>query len=302
MKLKLYALLVMAGALATAAQLMAAPTFTPFLSVDVNGYNAGGGQSLGPTELGYQGWEMAEGLFLDPSIDWGNSGAAGLTKVFPTSEGNITAKLTGIVPNAFRGARNRGDNSDAQGDMTQDFVFSQSGVDGFGQTYSKLTLSGLNPGQGYEFTGYARDHFNGGTDSWQAWSDRDFMGTDGPGAWMDANVGAGARYQPAPGGVNNPIPTKKRSPISGPPSNDPYGYAASYLAVADGSGVLELYTWADPNSFSGTQSATLLNGFQLGIIPEPTSLAMFGICSIGLLFVGRRRSGRRVTLSQTIAA
>jgi PEP-CTERM motif len=279
----------MAGALATATQAMAAPSFTPFLSVDVNGYNAGGGQSLGPTESGYQGWEMAEGLFLDPSIDWGNSGAAGLTKVFPTSEGNITANLKGIVPNSFRGARNRGDNTDAQGDMTQEFVFSQRGVDGLGQTYSKLTLSGLIPGQVYEFTGYARDHFNGGGDSFQAWSDRGFLGVDGPGAWMDANVGAGSLYQPAAGGVNNPIPTKMRSPVSGPASADPYGYAATYRAVADGSGVLELYTWADPNSFSGTQSATLLNGFQLSVAPEPTSLAMFAMGLIGLLFVGRRR-------------
>jgi hypothetical protein len=289
MKLKLYAFLVMAGALATATRLMAAPTFTPFLSVDVNGYNAGGGQALGPTEPGYQEWEMAEGLFLDPSIDWGNSGAAGLTKVFPTSEGNITANLKGIVPNSFRGARNRGDNSDAQGDMTQDFVFSQRGVEGFGQHYHKLTLSGLIAGQIYEFTGYARDHFNGGADSWQAWSDRGFMGTDGPGAWMDANVGAGALYQPAPGGVNNPIPTKWRSPTSGPASVDPYGYAATYRAVADGSGVLELYTWADPNSFSGTMTATLLNGFQLAVAPEPTSLAMLAMGLIGLLFVRRRR-------------
>ena len=58
----------------------------------------------------------------------------GLTKVFATSEGPITANLKGFAPNSFRGARNRGDNTDAQGDMTQDFVFSQRGVDGFGQT------------------------------------------------------------------------------------------------------------------------------------------------------------------------
>lgn len=43
------------------------------------------------------GWEAAEGLFLDPSIDWGNSGAAGLMRVFPTSEGNII----GVAPNSF---------------------------------------------------------------------------------------------------------------------------------------------------------------------------------------------------------
>jgi len=289
MKLKLYACLVVVGALVSVTQAVAAPMFEPFLSVDVNGYNAGGGQSIGPTEPGYQGWEMAEGLFLDPSIDWGNSGAAGLTKVFATTEGPITANLKGFAPNSFRGARNRGDNSDAQGDMTQDFVFSSRGVDGFGQTYNKLTLSGLAPGQEYEFTGYARDHFNGGTDSWQAWSDRGYLGADGPGPWMDANVGAGALYQPAPGGVNNPIPTKRRTPISGPAAVDPYGHAATYRAVADGSGVLELYGWGDPNTYSGTQTAALLNGFQIGIAPEPTSLAMFAIGLMGMMAAGRRR-------------
>ena len=51
---------------------------------------------------------MAEGLFLDPSIDWGNSGAAGLTKVFPTTEGNITANLIGVTANSLsRRAKSR---------------------------------------------------------------------------------------------------------------------------------------------------------------------------------------------------
>src|SRR5262245_56937989 len=107
---------------------LAAPTafaVAPFLSVDINGYNAGGGQAIGATEPGYQGWEMAEGLFLDPIIDWGSSGAAGLTRIFPTFEGNITANAIGVVPNSFRGARNRGANAEAQGGMTQDFIFSQ---------------------------------------------------------------------------------------------------------------------------------------------------------------------------------
>lgn len=292
MKLKAYACLaVFVCALATVAQALAAPTFAPFLSVDINGYNAGGAQTIGPTEAGYQGWEMAEGLFLPVNIDWGNSGAAGLTKVFSTSEGNITANLKGIAPNSFLGARNRSDNFDAQGDMTQDFVFSQRNVDGFGQTYIKLELSGLIPGQAYEFTGYARDHFNGGTDSWQAWSDRGFLGVDGPGAWMDANVGVGAFYQPAPGGINNPIPTRRRSPISGPASADPYGFAATYRAVADAGGVLEFYTWGDPNTYSGTNTATLMNGFQLTVVPEPSTLLL--VAMAGLAWLLPRRTQNR---------
>ena len=66
--------------------------------------------------------------------------------------------------------------------------------------------------RGMKSTAWARDHFNGGADSFQAWS-RSFSalgGVDGPSAWLDANVGAGASYQPAPGGTMNPIPTLAR--------------------------------------------------------------------------------------------
>jgi hypothetical protein len=290
--LRLYACLVLVGAVMSATQVIAAPAFTPFLAVDVDGYNAGGGQSLGPSEAGYQGWEAAEGLFLDPSIDWGNSGAAGLTKVFATSEGNITANMIGVTPNSFRGARNRGANSDALGALTQDFVFAQrDAAAGLGQHIIRLSLAGLTPGQQYEVTAFARDHFNGGADSFQAWTDRAALGgLDGPGAWMNANIGPGATYQPAPGGVNNPIPTFARSPLSGPSSADPYAYAATFLSAADAGGVLTFYGWADPNSFSGVQSATLLNGFQIAVaVPEPGTLVLVGAGLIGLL-IRRRRS------------
>lgn len=201
-----------------AARAMADPTFPSFLHVDIDGYAAGQGQSIGPTAAGFQGWEMAEGLFLDPSIDWPSSGAAGLTKVFGTSQGNITANLIGVVPNSSRGARNRGANADPNSDLTSDFVFAQRDTAiGFGRNYVKLTLSGLAPNTDYEVTTWARDHFNGGADSFQAWTDRDKLGgLDGPSAWLDANVSPGASYQPSPGGVLNPIPKYARSLVSNP--------------------------------------------------------------------------------------
>jgi hypothetical protein len=274
----------------TSAQALAAPLFTPFLSVDLDAYNAGGGQAIGPTAAGFQGWEMAEGLFLDPSIDWPGSGAAGLTKVFATGQGNITANLQGIVPNATRGARNRGANTDVLGDMTSDFVFAQrDGAVGFGRNYVRLQLSGLTPGQTYEITTWARDHFNGGTDSFQAWSTINKLGgLDGPSAWLDANVAAGASYQPAVGGTLNPIPTWARSPVSGPAGADAYTYAATFPAVANGSGVATIYGWSDPNSFSGVQGATLLNGFTVGLAPEPASAGLIGIALLGLSSIRRR--------------
>jgi hypothetical protein len=112
---------------------------------------------------------------------------------------------------------------------------------------------------------------------------------------MDANFGAGSLYQPTPGGGNNPIPSLpgngalSRQATSGPDSTDPYGYAHTLRIKADGSGMIELYTWADPDSYSGTQTATLLNGFQLGCAPEPTSLTLFALGLLGAMLIGRRR-------------
>jgi hypothetical protein len=307
MKLKLCACLAM-GALLIGTQALAAPLTTPFLAVDINGYNAGGGQSIGPTAAGFQGLEAAEGLFLDPSIDWGNSGAAGLTKVFSTSVGNITANLRGIAPSSTLGARNRGANTGALTDAYQDFVFAQRNVAGFGQHFVRVALSGLTPNQAYEVTTYAREPFNGGTGidsataSFEAWTDRAALGgLDGPGAWMDANVGAGALYQPVftdadmdpmtpdvNTGYKNPIPTLARTPISGPDSADQYAYAATFTSTADAGGVVTFYGFADPNGYSGTQTASLLNGFQVGIVPEPASAALLAVAFVGVAGLRRR--------------
>lgn len=306
MKLKLFACLVV-GALVTVTQAVAAPIFSPFLAVDLDGYNAGGGQSLGPTEAGFQGWEMAQGLFLDPSIDWPNSGASpavgapGLTKVFATSEGAITANLQGIAPQSERAARNRGANAGALSALYQDFVYAQRGLGGLGRHYVKLSLSGLNPGETYEFTAYGREPFNGGvgaTDtSFMAWSDRATIGFDGPDAWLDANVSPGALYQPiysspadpmTDGTYKNPIPTLNRHQISGPDSADPYAYSGSFLTTANGAGMVEVYGWNDSNGYGGTQLASLIGGFQLAQVPEPASLILIGMGMIGLAVYRRR--------------
>ncbi len=185
--------------------------------------------------------------------------------------------------------------------MLQDFVYAQRALAGLGRNYLRLTLSGLTPGQTYEFTVYGREPFNGGvgaTDSsFMAWSDRAAIGVDGPDAWLDANVGSGALYQPiysspadpmTDGTYKNPIPTKVRYQISGPDSADPYKYSGTFLTTADGSGVVQVYGWNDSNGYSGTQLASLMGGFTLGNVPEPASLAIFSIAMAGILVVRRR--------------
>lgn len=325
MKLSLYACLVV-GTLVAAVEAVAEPTVPRFLSVDINGYNSGGGQSIGATQAGFQGWEMATGLFLDPAIDWGNSGAAGLTKVFATSEGNITANLRGVAPGTELGARNRGvpgTDYPLRGAL-QDFVFAQNNTTvptdpvagpaggGFGQNYVRLELTGLTPNQRYQITMLAREQafttanreFDNPQMSAQAFSDIAALGgLDGPGAWLNANVGPNATYlgrwvdddmdtntPDVDTGYKNPIPILARRPITAfdhPLS--PYYYSASFGTTADATGKVVVYTWSDANTYNGSdiQRASLLNGFEIGYVPEPTSVALFAMGLIGL--AGRRR-------------
>lgn len=290
---------------------MAAPIATPFLSVDVNGYNAGGGQAKGPTEAGYEDFEGGEGLGLDPAVNWGGSGATGLTNTYSTSEGDISATIIGT--GSSLGARERGANSGGLPDLLRDFVFSQrDGANAYGRNYIKLQLSGLTPGQKYEVTLHAReqafDH-DGDDDpqtSHQAWTDLAALGgVDGPAAWLDANVGQDASYQPifvdddmdpntpdVDTGYKNPIPTLARSQVSGPDAlsmSDPYFHSASIVSTADGNGDVIVYGWSDPNGFGQTvQGASLLNGFAVGVIPEPTSAVLFVAGLIGITGVRRR--------------
>jgi PEP-CTERM motif-containing protein len=309
MKLKVCVCLFVGG-LVIASQAMATPLNTSrlFLSVDINGANTAGGQAIGPTQANFQPWDVtAITDEFDPNFNavnnWTTQAVPGMVKTFATTEGNITATLYGS--GTSYSARNRGANSGGFPDLYRDFVFAQrDNAIGFGRNYLKLKLSGLIPNNQYEFTGFAREPVftapnladpNDPGQSYQSWTDLGKLGgLDGPAAWLDTNVGAGASYQPAVGGVNNPIPKYARSQDAGPDSlsanvGAEYFHSASFYSTADASGTLTLYTWADPNGFGSTvQGASLLNGFQVGLIPEPASVVLFVAGLIGLVGLRRR--------------
>jgi len=318
MRLKLFACLSMAIALAATTQALAAPLFPSILTVDVD-LQRGPTGVTGPTQAGFQSWHIVadadpfDGAY-DPATDWNTNGglpavATGLSKTF----GSITANLGGATYNAAaradsRSGRDRGANAGGFSDLYRDFVFeqiaNQASAASFGRNYIKLVLSGLTPNQAYEFTGFAReDAFNSAdfTDpnapsvSFQAWSGINKLGGfDGPAAWLDANVSPGAAYAPAIGGTNNPIPTLGRSQVSGPDSlsaGNVLYHSATFSPVADATGKITVYTWSDPNSpqIAQTQGATLLNGFLIETVPEPASVVLVFMGAVGLLIAGRRR-------------
>jgi hypothetical protein len=276
----------------------ATPMFAPFLSVDVNG----GQTTVGPTQEDWTGRNV-----LDGSLAWSFSPST-LNNSYPVStsivsSGQVDVALTGVgVTLASRDRMNPPWNGDTNAccheplaHVYRDFAYSTRDTNiGFGRHYIEIEFSGLDVGQTYEITTLAYDQSSTGegeaeSAGYMAWS------LFNPAQWMDDNIGSGENYQPAINGVNNPVPTKYRAPVSGGwPSNyggfeaGMYHYSGSLRAKADSNGEIHVYGWADPNSYSA-QTISMIGGYEIGLAPEPTSLVLWGLGLIGIGLYGRRR-------------
>lgn len=284
------------AALAFSTHALAAPLYSPFLAVDINGGQGVYGptqpvQAGEPANPGWQGWNVNDGdLFGTLPIT--------VTKSFPTAgvaSGSVNVSMTAVGVSGTARLRSMA-SSEPWGDMQRDFVMTTRNTSGgFGRHYFQFDFSGLDPNKSYEIT-----MFNFDPNSSQTGNDRGYMawGIQNPATWLDTNVGTGQSYQPAVGGVSNPIPTLARVPDTGPwPSQSGAGgtfsggfyyYSGSFVVTANGAGAASVYGWSDPNSYN-SQTASLVNGFQISPVPEPTAIVLVGLGVVGLV-ANRRRS------------
>jgi hypothetical protein len=261
------------------------PAYSPFLSVDVN-INQSGSYN---NQSGFTAWNVAGGTSPGSPIS-ATFGSVGVTLTARNSAG------------AAAGARDRGAlGTDTWSSLYRDFYFiGHNSAVAFGLDYLRLDLTGLTPGQQYEFTGWTWDTGSSTLNNYEAW------GIVNPSNYL-AGLGQNNGYSPqdvnfAPGGANG-VPALGRSFMGNSYPTDPnnpyaskagfvseYASAAAFMFTADGSGNATIYAWNDSIAFTGQQAA-VINGFQLGLVPEPTTLTLLGIGALLGLYQIRRHRG-----------
>jgi hypothetical protein len=228
----------------------AAPTNTPFLSVDFDGSS---GAAFGPTQAGFSSFTVANPV--------GSTSVSETVGGFP-----ITIAQNPAATGATLTSRDRGSNGGSSFDsLYRDFalVLRDSGH-ALGYSYLSISIGGLSPNTTYEFTGFSSDAFATGNTNREGYS---------PNVPVEYQPGT----TPASGGPYF------FTPVFTNPAGE-YDDSVSFNATSDASGTLTVYAFGDSSSFSN-QTATIVNGFQLGVAaaPEPASLSVLGLGGAALL-------------------
>jgi len=290
--------LVLAVVAALSVPTSAKPFYTPFLKVDLNGDNLDANQlpkEANRTQPGWSGWDFQRSL---------------TTNTYVKSFGSQTVQISGILASgAMPGTRYRLQApTTALGKLHEDMFFVSTSASSkalLGLDYLRVDVVGLQKNTKYEFTVWNWDTaFNPNNDPCRPrQSDRMAWGVVNPATYGGYRVvddpcgGYGVYKNPvpilarpdyygAPGPWEANFPYWNTAPVNGGSIPDPeYYYSSSFIVTSNASGQISVFGWTDTYTWQGSYHATI-NGFALGLVPEPATVALLGLGGLAML---RRR-------------
>ncbi len=259
----------------------------PIVQVDINGE---GGPTFDPADApAWNGWDWVSGV---SSVTNDDGAPAGFTNT-ETFNG-IEVTLSGLwgpdaigagFANPFVDGRDRLVDSGASADQFRDAVYTdfvfitRNQAVALGHNFFEFDFSGLEPNTPYRFRMYNYDlfaNFDPMNTSFMSYSLQN--PSDFPNYFPTLNDfvdGQVVSLEP-PGESKRPeeLELLFRSPMGGPqpsdtenPAFDPgpfdFPYTAEFTITSDDEGEVTFFSWPDGDSFSNTQLAGLINGFEI---------------------------------------